>query len=274
VAPQTASLPRAQAGVTLVELAVAVAIAALVGAAIYKIYPAFRTQALNQQRIAKGQSSLLPVQRALEKHLHDAGYRIPLKGIRRTPSGGVDTLAAVTLAPNGARPDGLVLRGNFSQVFTQARAPFPVGAAALLLRLGGADAFQPGDTLYLSDGEGGEYLAVRSVDKANSTLSTSPRLRDYPVGSGVAKVGTVEIRPQDSTLLLVRDGVPRRLAGDLADLRFYCVGMDGSLDSLPPFSLETTRSIRYRVKTRIARVGGRPSTHREAEGLVHMRNLH
>jgi hypothetical protein len=267
-----AFLGGAQSGHTLVDLAAGLVVAGIVTAAGYRLFTHYNSQAVLQKRIAAAQAELMPLQSALERNLRRAGYGVPLKSPRWRSGSPADTVAAIVLADNGSLPDGLTLRGNFSGAVTQARADFPRSATRLDVRLGTAGQFAAGDIVALENSDVHEYVTVASVDAANSRLTTGARLNDYPAGTRVIKVTTVEFRPSGADLLLVTNGRTQRLCRNLQEVRFYLGLRDGSVDSLPPFPIEDVQSILYGVRVRVPKPGNRGQLLREVTGRVQLRN--
>lgn len=260
-------------GVSVIELIAGLTVAALGILIAYKTFLFFNTQAVTQKRIAAGQSELLPVQAALEKNLRRAGFGIPRKGPRRNGFGGVDTLASLEFLDNGSQPDGLRVRGNFAGTATNLRADFLRASSGMAVRAGGASAFRAGDLVVMDDREHQEYLVVTGVSSSSSILFTGPRLYDYPTGTPVVKVNTVEFRPAGDSLLIYTDGTRRRLARNLSDFRIYPVLADGSLDSVPPVPLEQVVAVEFRVRLRIAKPGATGWHYRDAVDRVTLRNV-
>lgn len=262
----------AQRGMSLVELAIALAVAVFVGAASYKAFLSFNAQSISQKRIAAGQSEIFPIQSALEKNLRRASYQIPLKAPRLLRPGVVDTVAAVSVQGSGTAPQSIAIRGNFSEVATQIRVAFPKTAAIMEVKTDGTAGFAARDTVLLNCGEFNEYVTVIQVGPA-SRLITGTRLYDYPAGTNVVKVSTVQFLPDGTSLSIITDGTSRRLTGNLSDMRFAFIGFDGKIDSTLPYQADLVKSIQYRLKIRIPKVGGRGYLYRETTGKVLLRNI-
>jgi hypothetical protein len=129
------------------------------------------------------------------------------------------------------------------------------------------------DLVVMDDREHQEYLVVTGVSPSSSMLFTGLRLYDYPTGTPVVKVNTVEFRPAGDSLLVYNDGSRRRLARNLSDFRIYPILADGSLDSVPPVPLEQVVAVEFRVRLRIARPGGTSWYYRDAVNRVTLRNV-
>jgi prepilin-type N-terminal cleavage/methylation domain-containing protein len=261
-----------QRGLSLVELLVGLVAASIVTALSYKAYLSFNRQSLAQNRIAAGQSELLPIQAALEENLRRAGFKLPLKVARRAGAA-VDTVQSVTVSPSGSGPNGIIIKGNFSEVSTRTLTPFPAAAAHMDVLPGTASQFRAGDTVLVGDREFREYLAVNAVDTVNSRLTTGPRLNDYSCGVNVLKVNTVLFQPAGNDLYLTVDGKPHRLTANLTDLRFAFIKHDGLTVSAAPFDPEGVQFIQYQVEIRIPKPGGRGYFQRRATGKILPRNL-
>ena len=261
-----------QGGLSMLELLVGLGVATLGLAVVYRALLSFDRQTVAQQRIAAAQSEMLPIQSSLEKNLRRASFRIPVRAPRWKSAGPADTVASLEVSPTGS-PNGIIIRGNFTEVFTQTRNPFPRAAARMDVLPGGATGFQLGDTLLLDCGEFQEYLVVTGLNATGPWIGTGNRLNDYPIGTQVIKVSLIRFLPSGGSLSIVTDGKSHRLTRNLSDLRFEFIRFDGTLESLPPFQPQFARSIQYRVKLQIPKPGaGGGFLYREVTGRVMLRN--
>jgi hypothetical protein len=261
-----------ESGLTMTEILVALFVTGVVVSLALKVFNFYSAQSKNQVRIANAQTQLLPIQAALERNLRRAMYQIPAKSPGLNSLGGTDTLYGIVYFSNGTRPDGIVVRGVFAGVRTNARNAFSKNNPTILIRPGSTSSFKIGDTLVLGNSDEYEFAVVRGVDILNHVLTTGIRLYDYPIGTQIAKVNSVSFLPRDSVLTQYTDARAYQLTDQLEDLRFYGIGFGGAVDSVGPFDINRLKSIQFLAEVRIPKVGQSGYLFRKVSGEVTLRN--
>ena len=259
-------------GFTVIEILVGLLTAGLVSTLAYQIFSTFVSQSKNQAHIANAESQLLPIQEALEKNLRRTKYGIPGKTPGLNAYGGTDTLFALQYSGQTSSAPGIVVRGAFLGIRTQARAAISKFSGIIAVRTGAASGFKARDTIVIGDHDAGEYSVVRSVDIRNNRLFVSQLLNDYPIGTQIIKVNSVAFRPVDTTLTMYSDARPRHFTRSLEELRFYAIAGNGAIDSIGPFDVDRIKSIGYRVRLRFLDAKRQGYIYREASGVVTLRN--
>lgn len=265
--------PSRAAGFTLPEATVALLVSALVLAGAYRVFGWVQRQDSRQRLVAATQADLIPVQRNLERTVRRAGVGIPMQTRTLDSAGRLVQVGAVELrSGDDGQPQGLVVRGNFSGIRTQARETVPVAGTWIRVQEGGEAGFAVGDRLALIAGELSEFVFVTGVDAGGGALSTTPRTRDYPAGTSVIRVSEVRIVAQGrDTLGYLENGRLHVLTPHLEGFDLALRDFRGAVDSVPPFEPAEAKSLLYRL--RVAVPGGAADTVRRAvSGEVSFRN--
>ena len=269
---KTQSPAQIERGFSIVEILVGLLAVSLLSAGAYRLYVFFSKQNLTQQRIAAGQNELLPIQKTLEKNLRRASYGIPLISSYMDSTGSVKSKDAIAPSDNGSNPDGILIRGNFSNVKSQLKQPLPLAATAMSLQSGTAGDFSVGDWVVLDMGEKSEHIKITNVDTTASQLGVGARINAYTAGTNVIKVTSVEFKSENGILTMVGDRTSV-LTSNLENLRFYFHQQNGIVDSTAPYDIKEIKSISYLLTLRIQKPGSGGYLYREATGDALLRNI-
>jgi Tfp pilus assembly protein PilW len=254
------------------EILVATVVSALVTAAAYKLFLRFSYQSRAQASIAAAQSELARIQTALEKNLRRAGYNLPLKCPGLNASSKLDTLRALVIEDNGGKPDGITVRGNFSETASQLTSPLSRWTAIMRVRAGGAKGFAKGDTLVIRDPQNAEWCIVTGVNANANLIQTRARLFDYQIGAEVILANSVSFRPTGTTLTQIASKRKHIVTKNLQNLTIATLGFDNKWDTSPPYELTNIQSLQYIVQTRVQKPGKKGWLYRDITGTVTLRN--
>lgn len=254
------------------EILIATVVSSMVTAAAYKIFLRFSYQSRAQAAIAAGQAELIAIQSALEKNLRRTMYNLPLKCPGLNAANKVDILRAIVIEDNGSKPDGITVRGNFTETASQIIQPLPRFTQAMKVRAGGAKGFAPGDTLVMRDAQNAEWCIVTSVSAGADVIRTRGRINDFQVGTEVIKVTTVSFRPSGTTLTQTTGARKHILSRNLKNLTIATLGFDNAWDTSPPYDIANIQSLQYIVQVRVPKPGKKGWLYRDITGTVTLRN--
>lgn len=261
---------RTNAGFTIIELLIAVLLAAIVTSAAMGLYITQHKQLIVQDQVADMQTSVRAAVAELARNIRMAGYDVPP--------------VVQSIRAYNTNPDTIIVSYNSAQltgVLIEHAMPRPSAE----LRCDGHDisALRDGDWIYIYDpfSQTGEYFQATNIQYASSNIqhNTMPLSKAYPYGSQVIKIERFKFFVDQSEAahprLMVQYGgdQPQTYADNITGLNFSYVLSSGAVVDVPPnadmireviitvnarndrtdsefFSTYRTRSLSTRIKVR------------------------
>ena len=223
------------AGVTLMELLIALGLTGIVSLAIFKVYNTQHQHYFIQDQLTDVQQNARACIDEITRQVRMAGFGLPT---------GLNALRA-----SNANPDSLVViyRADTCQGVLSANM---ASAGASMVCTGSLGCFAPGEWAYIfePDSGGGEFFVISGIDTSTKQISHDPLSKIYRKDAIVLVISWAQyyIDKSDSShpTMIVRTPTngAQVYADDVADLQFTYRLSNGTIVDVPPL-IEDVREV-------------------------------
>lgn len=251
-----------EAGFTLVELLVAIAVGALLISAVYSLFVVQNKTYADQNTVADIQQNVRAAMGILSTELRLAGYGFSTDGTYTSASG---IFYAVTPSNSSTGPDGITIRYGINpdpnNPDTQVTlAADMIDSVTSPLVVSNSAGFAAGDSVIITDGQNAVALVLNNPPSGN-TLPYTPTASNilpsggFPNGSAVYKLRVVGFRINNNVLQMnINNGSWQDLVNNIEDLQFAYRGTSTPtgtwVDNPSPVNQDTVNNIQVYLVSR------------------------